>query len=262
MSLTLPSVSFLMNLYSKDVPAGTLTETVHTGYDAEDSAICKGDCVSTRGLRREASAAAAVAHCVVRIPIPELRDAADKEDVLKPASTYFPRARPRPVIFTHLAECGRGVLGKVDGNVAGAAAARAGTLLAGVDGDRAAGGDGGGEGAARDGEPRWTECALDDQPVISCLSSMHLRAACAVATRRRAADNVAVRAIRKRRRERCRPVRVRVVDRHEAESTCTTRYTTELTRTHRPEETYRGQTQSALTAARPSRSTPRHRRCS
>ena len=45
MSLTLPSVSFLMNLYSKDVPAGTLTETVHTGYEAEDNAICE-DCVS------------------------------------------------------------------------------------------------------------------------------------------------------------------------------------------------------------------------
>ena len=48
MSLTLPSVSFLMNLYSKDVPAGTLTETVHTGYEAEDSAICEG----TASVRR------------------------------------------------------------------------------------------------------------------------------------------------------------------------------------------------------------------
>ena len=59
------------------------------------------------------------------------------------------------MMFTHLAERGRGVLGEVDGDVARATAARAGTLLASVDGDRAAGGDGGCEGAAGDGEPRW-----------------------------------------------------------------------------------------------------------
>ena len=79
MSLTLPSVSFLMNLYSKDVPAGTLTETVHTGYEAAESAICERDCVSVCGV--EASAAH-VAHRAVRVPVPELRDAADEEDVL------------------------------------------------------------------------------------------------------------------------------------------------------------------------------------
>ena len=143
-----------------------------------------------------------------------------------------------------------------------APAMRLRALRAGVDGDRAAGGDSAGEGAAGDGEPRWTECALNDQAVIVYLSSMHLRAACAVAVRRRAADDVAVGAIRKRRRERCRPVRVRVVDRHEAESACTTCYTIELTRTHPRGGTYRGQMQSAQTAARPSRSTPRHQRCS
>ena len=37
---TLPSVSLRMNLYWNVVPAGMLTDTVHTGYEAEDSAIC------------------------------------------------------------------------------------------------------------------------------------------------------------------------------------------------------------------------------
>ena len=40
-ALTLPSVSLRMNLYSKVVPAGRLTFTVHTGYDAAESAIYK-----------------------------------------------------------------------------------------------------------------------------------------------------------------------------------------------------------------------------
>lgn len=39
--LTLPSVSFRMNLYSKVVLGGRFTVIVHTGYVADDSASCK-----------------------------------------------------------------------------------------------------------------------------------------------------------------------------------------------------------------------------